>query len=214
MTELSAWELAYQRFETPEQERRKFVRRLRGLGVHQWNRETSVLEICSGRGNGLVAWRRLGFQRVHGVDLSPGLVEKSDLRRSCIVGDARRLPIRTASRDVAIVQGGLHHLLQFDDVREALAEMHRVLKPDGRVIIIEPWRTPFLRLVHLVSEQPLARRMSNTLDAFATMTEHERSTYEGWLARAETILQALTAEFEPVVLRRGWGKLVFLGRPR
>ena len=214
MTEPSAWELAYQRFETPEQEKRKFIRRLRSLGVHQWNRQMRVLEIFSGRGNGLIAWQRLGFRNVYGVDLSPALVERSDLRRSCIIGDACRLPVRTASRDVAIVQGGLHHLPQQDDVRTALAEMRRVLEPDGRVIIVEPSLTPFLRVVHLVSEQPLARRLSNTLDAFAAMTDEERPTYEAWLGRAEPILQAVTAEFEPIQLRRRWGKLVFLGRPR
>ena len=214
MTEPTAWERAYQRFETPEQERRKFTRRLRSLGVHRWNRKMRVLEIFSGRGNGLVAWQRLGFRHVSGVDLSPALVERSDLRRSCIIGDACRLPIRTSSRDVAVVQGGLHHLPRQDDVRAALAEMGRVLEPDGRVIIIEPWLTPFLRIVHLVTEQPIARRMSSTLDAFAAMTDEERPTYEAWLGRAESILQAVTAEFEPIVLRRGWGKIVFLGRPR
>ena len=214
MTEPTAWELAYQRFETPEQERHKFVRRLRSLGVHQWNRELRVLEVFSGRGNGLIAWQRLGFQHVCGVDLSPALVERSDLRRSCIVGDACRLPIRTASRDVAVVQGGLHHLLRQEDVRAALEEMRRVLTPDGRAIIIEPWLTPFLRVVHFVTEQPLARRLSNTLDAFAAMTDEERPTYEAWLERAAPILQAVTAAFEPIALRQRWGKLVFLGRPR
>ena len=214
MTEPTAWELAYQRFETPEQERKKFIRRLRSLGVHQWNREMRVLEIFSGRGNGLIAWQRLGFQHVCGVDLSPALVERSDLRRSCVVGDACRLPIRTASRDVAIVQGGLHHLLRQDDVRMALAEMRRVLIPDGRVIIVEPWLTPFLRVVHFVTEQPLARRLSNTLDAFAAMTDEERPTYEAWMARREQILQAVTSEFEPMTIRMRWGKLMFIGRPR
>ena len=214
MTEPTAWELAYQRFETPEQERQKFVRRLRGLGVHQWNRDLRVLEVFSGRGNGLIAWQRLGFQHVCGVDLSPALVERADLRRSCIVGDACRLPVLTASRDVAIVQGGLHHLLRHDDVRAALEEMRRVIRPDGRVIIIEPWSTPYLRLVHVIAEHPLARRMSNTLDAFAAMTDEERPTYEAWLARAGPIQHAVTAAFEPIAMRRRWGKLVFLGRPK
>jgi ubiquinone/menaquinone biosynthesis C-methylase UbiE len=141
VTDASAWEDAYQRFETPQQEQRKFIRRLRNLGVHGWRRESSVLEICSGLGNGLIAWRRLGFSNVSGVDLSLALVERSACRRQCVLGDARRLPIRTASRDVAIVQGGLHHLASLDDVRQALTEMRRVLKPDGRAIVIEPWPT-------------------------------------------------------------------------
>jgi ubiquinone/menaquinone biosynthesis C-methylase UbiE len=214
VTEPTAWEVAYQRFETPEQERLKFLRRLRSLGVDTWDRRAGVLEICSGRGNGLHAWRALGFRDVYGVDLSVALVMASDPRRSSIVGDACRLPFRSASRGVAIVQGGLHHLPTFDDVRSALAEMRRVLKPDGRVIILEPWLTPFLRLVHFVTEQPLARAMSNKLDAFAAMTDEERPTYEAWLARRDQILEAVAVEFEPIMIRKRWGKLVFVGRPR
>jgi ubiquinone/menaquinone biosynthesis C-methylase UbiE len=213
VTEASPWERAYQRFETPEQERRKFIRRLRRLGVERWSRDASVLEICSGHGNGLIAWQRLGFANVSGVDLSLALIERSACRQRCVVGDARRLPVRTASRDVAVVQGGLHHLLSLDEVREALAEMHRVLRPDGRVIIIEPWSTPFLRLVHLVAERKLVRALSNTLDAFAAMTDEERPTYEAWLARPRPIFAAVTAEFEGILIRRRFGKLVFLGRP-
>ena len=214
MTQPTRWELAYQRFETPAQERHKFIRRLRSLDVDRWNRQLSVAEICSGRGNGLVAWRQLGFRNVCGVDLSPALIQACELRRSCIVGDARQLPLQTASRDIAIVQGGLHHLMHLEDVRAALAEMRRVLKPDGRAIIIEPWLTPFLHVVHLVSEQPLVRAMSAKLDAFAAMAEEERPTYEAWLARAEPIVEAVTCEFDTMRLTTRWGKFVFLGRPR
>jgi ubiquinone/menaquinone biosynthesis C-methylase UbiE len=213
VTDTSPWEEAYQRFETPQQEQRKFIRRLRRLGVHGWTRESSVLEICSGRGNGLIAWRRLGFSNVSGVDLSVALVERSACRHRCVLGDARRLPIRTASLDVAIVQGGLHHLASLDDVREALAEMRRVLKPDGRAIVIEPWPTPFLRLVHLIAERRLARALSTTLDAFAAMTDEERPTYEAWLARPGPILAALAGQFETILIRRRLGKLTFVGRP-
>lgn len=213
MTAITPWEEAYQRFETPEEERRKFIRRLRRLGVPQWNRDWKVLEICSGRGNGVIAWRRLGFPHVIGVDLSLALVERSACRPHSLVGDARRLPIHTASQDVAVVQGGLHHLPSLDDVCGALAEMHRVLKPDGRVIIIEPWPTPFLRIVHFVTERRVVRALSSRLDAFAAMTEHERPTYEAWLSNPQGILAAVTAQFDAMVIRRRRGKLVFLGRP-
>jgi hypothetical protein len=92
--------------------------------------------------------------------------------------------------------------------------MRRVITPNGRVIIIEPWLTPFLRVVHIVTEQPLARGVSSTLDAFATMTDEERPTYEAWLAKPATILDAIGRDFESILMRRRWGKLVFVGRPR
>jgi ubiquinone/menaquinone biosynthesis C-methylase UbiE len=214
VTAITQWEEAYQRFETPAEERRKFIRRLRRLGVPHWNRDWRIVEICSGRGNGIVAWRTLGFPHVVGVDLSPALVERSACRERVLVGDARCLPIRTSSQNVAVVQGGLHHLVSLNDIRTALSEMRRVLAPDGRAIIIEPWATPFLRGVHLVAEQPIVRALSSRLDAFAAMTDEERPTYEAWLARPAAILAAITGEFETLVLRRRLGKLVFLGRPR
>ncbi|MCC7418299.1 MAG: class I SAM-dependent methyltransferase [Acidobacteria bacterium] len=214
MSELTRWERAYQAFETPAEERRKFIRRLRSVGAGGWSRDARVLEVCSGRGNGLAAWRELGFARVYGVDLSRSLVEVSALRERCAVGDACRLPIRPASIDVAIIQGGLHHFPTFDLVRAGLAEMRRVLAPGGRVVIVEPARTPFLTAVHAISELKPVRALSGRMDAFATMTEEEYPLYHAWIERTDEVLRTIRQEFDQVWLRRRWGKLVFVGRPR
>jgi hypothetical protein len=56
--------------------------------------------------------------------------------------------------------------------------------------------------------------MSNRLDAFAAMTDEERPTYEAWLTRRDQILATVAVDFEPIVVRKRWGKLVFVGRPR
>ena len=122
MIPTTPWEDAYQRLETPAEERRKFIRRLRRLGVQHWSRDAKVIEVCSGRGNGILAWQQLGFSHVIGVDLSPALIDRSACRSRGIVGDARHLPVATASHDVVIVQGGLHHLPSMHDVRLALSE--------------------------------------------------------------------------------------------
>ena len=37
----------------------------------------------------------------------------------------------------ALGQGGLHHLSLMDDLEQALSEIHRVLKPEGRLLIID-----------------------------------------------------------------------------
>ena len=126
---LTRWEQAYQAFETPQQELRKFVGRLRSVGADTWDRRSRVLEVCSGRGTGLRAWHTLGFARVVGVDLSPALVTTWPDPGKVVIGDARALPFASASCDIAIVQGGLHHLFTTRDVELALAEMCRVLRP-------------------------------------------------------------------------------------
>ena len=74
MPEADPWEAAYLRFETPEQEIQKFMKRLRKLGADEWPRDSEIVELFCGRGNGLHALERLGFRRLEGADLSPRLL--------------------------------------------------------------------------------------------------------------------------------------------
>lgn len=211
---LTRWQRAYSAFETPEQELRKFRRRLREIGAHRWDRRARILEVSSGRGTGLRAWTALGYTDVVGVDFSSALVASYDGPGRCLLGDARQLPLATASRDIVVVQGGLHHLFTVDDVERAVAEMRRVVTPGGRIVIIEPWLTPFLRFVHAVCRQPLLRSLSPKLDALETMIEEERETYERWLNAPEEYLVIIRRHIAPELLRRRRGKLVVVGTPR
>lgn len=212
---IDPWEAAYLRFETPEEEIRKFTERLRRLGVSQWPRESNVVELFCGRGNGLHALARLGFQNIEGVDLSPRLLAEYTGKARCYAGDCRELPFADSSKDAAIVQGGLHHLPVLpDDLERVFAELRRVLRPTGRVVFVEPWLTPFLRFVHAVAQNPLARRLSVKLDALATMIENERQTYENWLNRPEEISALARRYFQPEHESFAWGKWNFVGRPR
>jgi SAM-dependent methyltransferase len=208
------WEAAYVRFETPEQEIRKFVRRLKKLGVDRLPRDARVVELFCGRGNGLHALEHLGFGHLEGVDLSARLVALYSGTAQCYVCDCRRLPFSDESKDVLIVQGGLHHLSALpEDLKQAFEEVHRVLRSDGQVVIVEPWLTPFLKLVHSISAVRLLRRCSPKLDALATMIEYERATYEQWLSKPELILKLARAHFLPLQEEFAWGKWMFVGKP-
>lgn len=208
----SPWEEAYARFETPEQEIAKFTRRLLKLGAAKWDKRLHVVELFCGRGNGLHALSRLGFRHLEGVDLSESLLTKYEGDAKCYLCDCRQLPFENASRDVVIVQGGLHHLPRLpDDVEMTLREIRRVLRPGGFAVIIEPWLTPFLRFVHAICASRLARRFSVKLDAFATMTENERETYEQWLAAPATIRSLLENTLGRTKIVTRWGKIACLG---
>lgn len=208
-----SWEQAYLRFETPEEERQKFLRRLRALGAPAWPRDAEVVELFCGRGNGLEALARLGFTRLEGVDLSASLLAQYRGQAKCYVADCRALPFPDASRDVLVVQGGLHHLEKLPvDLMRTLDEVRRVLRPGGRFVVVEPWLTPFLSFVHAVCEVRLARRAWPKLDALATMNEIERPTYMAWLERPGEILALLRERFVVELCRETWGKLHFVGR--
>jgi SAM-dependent methyltransferase len=210
--EVRAWEDAYLRFETPDQEIRKFTSRLHALGAKRWSKDARILDLFCGRGNGLVALERLGFTNLSGVDLSPRLVRLYAGSGRCVAADCRSLPIRAASQDVAIVQGGLHHLPDVrTDLPLVIAEVQRVLKPGGVFVVVEPWLTPFLRAVHTICAGP-ARQMWGRLDALATMIEYEGDVYRRWLASPDFVLSALTRAFTPERRHQRWGKLQFVGR--
>jgi SAM-dependent methyltransferase len=70
-----------------------------------------------------------------------------------LVADAQRLPFRSQCLDNIVMLDVLHHI-----ERPALffAEAERVLKPGGRLVMIEPAVTPFSRLIfHLFHDEPV-----------------------------------------------------------
>jgi SAM-dependent methyltransferase len=212
---IESWEAAYLRFETPREEIRKFNRRLQQLGADAWPKDARILELFCGRGNGLVALEQRGFTRLQGVDLSPRLAGLYRGRARCLVGDCRALPVRDASQDVAIVQGGLHHLQALpDDLERVVGEVKRILAPGGLFVIVEPWPTPFLEAVHRIGCSGPVRRVWRKMDALATMIEHEGETYQRWLRHPDLISSLLCRAFEPRLKQERWGKLLFIGRRR
>ena len=209
----AAWEAAYARFQTPEQEIRKFTRRLVQLGADRWARDAEIVELCCGRGSGLHALSALGFSRLEGVDLSATLLEQYSGPGILYVCDCRQLPFGDASKDIVVVQGGLHHLPELpDDLQRTLAEASRVLRADGFIAIVEPWLTPFLAVVHTVSRITIARRLVPKIDALATMIEHERETYERWLGQPQIIAGLFEQYFSTIWCSARFGKYMFVGR--
>ncbi|MEM1225787.1 MAG: class I SAM-dependent methyltransferase [Planctomycetota bacterium] len=209
------WEKAYQRFETREQEINKFIARLRRLGADELDRDVRILELFCGRGGGLTALRRLQFRHVEGLDLSESLLGQCDDTATLHLADCRRLPFDDGRFDIAIVQGGLHHLEDLnEDLDACLSEANRILQSNGLFWMVEPWMTPFLKWAHRITDHPFVRRIYPRGDALATMTEREASTYYHWLEEPDHILNSLSRYFDVQSRSIAWGKIEFSGRPR
>jgi len=207
------WEEAYLRFESPEEEVRKFIGRLKFMGAMKWPRNAKIVELFCGRGSGLRALHQLGFSEVEGIDLSPSLAAEYAGLGKILVGDCRRLPFENASKDILIVQGGLHHLPVLpDDLDQALAEGARVLRENGLLVVIEPWATLFLSAAHALCRSRLIRALSPRINALASMIHYEWETYEQWLSQPRLILESLHRAFRCERCHFKWGKIYFAGR--
>jgi SAM-dependent methyltransferase len=62
-----------------------------------------------------------------------------------MVADARRIPLDDCSLRAIVMTNVLHHM---PDVRQFFRESLRCLKPGGKIIMIEPWVTPWSRMVY------------------------------------------------------------------
>ena len=207
------WEDAYLRFESPHEEIRKFIGRLKFMGAMKWPRNTKIVELFCGRGSGLRALHQLGFNEVEGIDLSPSLAAEYAGPGNILVGDCRQLPFEDASKDILIVQGGLHHLPVLpDDLDQVMTEAARVLRKDGLLIVVEPWTTPFLSVIHALGRSQTVRKISPKMDALASMIHYERETYEQWLNQPGLILSSFCKHFRHERCQFRWGKIYFAGR--
>jgi demethylmenaquinone methyltransferase/2-methoxy-6-polyprenyl-1,4-benzoquinol methylase len=97
-----------------------------------------VLDV--GMGTGLVSQAILRItgepERLIGVDPSAGMMAQSTLPAGveCRLGRAEQLPIADASVDFLVMGYALRHVADFS---AACAEFRRVLKPGGRLLILE-----------------------------------------------------------------------------
>lgn len=104
-------------------------------------RTTDIIEVGPGHG-GLLAWlRSLGFERIEGVDASPGDVQfaNSHLGAEIVtLGDACEfLSARRAAYDVILTKAVLEHVAK-NDLFSLLSATAAALKPGGFVIIDVP----------------------------------------------------------------------------
>jgi demethylmenaquinone methyltransferase / 2-methoxy-6-polyprenyl-1,4-benzoquinol methylase len=96
-----------------------------------------VLDACCGTGDLAIAAVRAGAGSVVGLDFSAGMLARARRKSpqvEWILGDLLSLPFADASFDAATVGFGVRNVA---DLERALRELRRVLRPDGRLAILE-----------------------------------------------------------------------------
>ncbi|MFA6563282.1 MAG: ubiquinone/menaquinone biosynthesis methyltransferase [Verrucomicrobiia bacterium] len=109
-----------------------------------------VLDLCCGTGDMTFEARRQGAALAVGVDFAQAMLDVAQRRRDAAGtkaffarGDALRLPFADASFDAVTIGYGLRNVA---DIEQCLREMIRVLRPGGRLVILD-FGKPANRLV-------------------------------------------------------------------
>ena len=105
--------------------------------------ETQVLDVACGTADSTIALAKAGVPRVIGVDISEEMlkvgekkIDKLNLNSviSLKVEDCENLSFNDNTFDAAFIAFGIRN---FEDKKKGLKELHRVLKPNGLLLILE-----------------------------------------------------------------------------
>jgi len=96
----------------------------------------TILDLAAGTGSSSIVFLKPGV-KVIASDFSNGMLEVGRKRHpelEFVYADATNLPFENNSVDAVTISFGLRNV---QEPKKALAEMHRVLKPGGKVVICE-----------------------------------------------------------------------------
>ena len=170
------------------------IERILGFGTGSWYRRQALLRaglrpgldvVDVGMGTGLVAKEILRITgepaRLIGVDPSPGMIAQSGLPQAvrCLDGRAEAMPLPSASADFITMGYALRHIA---DLSAAFAEFARVLKPGGRVLILE-----ITRPAGTFANGVLRAYMRGVVPTIAKLVARKSQTAELWRYYWDTI---------------------------
>ena len=131
-----------------------------------------VLEISIGTGRNLPFYG--ADVRLTGIDLSPAMLEIAKRRAAALgfvadlrVGDAQALELSDSSFDTVVCTLAL---CSIPDPVATVAEMKRVLRPGGRVLLLE----------HVRSTRLVVRTIQRALEPIAVWLEGDTSSASHW----------------------------------
>ena len=112
----------------------------------------TILDIATGTGDLALLMTQTNAKKIIGLDISAGMLEvgrkkiaekKLDARIEMVLGDSENIPYDDATFDAITVAFGVRN---FETLEKGLAEILRVLKPNGVFVILEtsvPDKTPY-----------------------------------------------------------------------
>ncbi|WP_075341098.1 bifunctional demethylmenaquinone methyltransferase/2-methoxy-6-polyprenyl-1,4-benzoquinol methylase UbiE [Tenacibaculum agarivorans] len=143
----------------------------------------SILDIATGTGDLAMMMAKLNPEKIVGLDISPGMLEVGkqkikkaslDKKIEMIVGDSENIPFDDNTFDAITVSFGVRN---FENLDKGLQEILRVLKPNGKFVILEtsnPTKFPFKQLYKLYTNTILptvGKLFSKDKSAYSYLSE-------------------------------------------
>lgn len=172
-----------------------------------------ILDLAAGTGTSTQPFYTAGANPI-ACDFSAGMIEvgrKQFPHLTFVQGDATDLPFGDDSFDAVTISFGLRNV---QDTARALAEMYRVTKPGGRLVVCEfshPTWSPFRKvyLEYLMKALPaVATKVSSNPDAYVYLAESIRE----WPNQEQLAQEIGAAGWQSVEWRDLTGGVVALHR--
>ena len=103
----------------------------------------NILDIATGTADVAIAMRKISPEQIIGLDLSEGMLEigREKVKKKglgnliqLVKGDSENLPYQENTFEAVTVAFGVRN---FENLLKGLSEMNRVMKPGGKVVILE-----------------------------------------------------------------------------
>ncbi len=143
--ETADWHRNYGGPEAVARRRAAMSGKLRSLGLEA-GPDVAVLDVCCGHGETLDCLHAAGIRDLHGVDLTIPPALRADARFSVHCAGASALPYPDGRFDWVLCIHSLHHLASAAEVARFLGEAQRVLKPGGRLGLVDFPASPQIRV--------------------------------------------------------------------
>ncbi len=132
-----------------------FFNRFLSFGIDIWWRKKAIaqlaslqpkkiLDVATGTADvALMMYKKLQPEKIIGIDISEGMLELGrkkidkmgwEKQIELVVGDSEKINFSDSSFDAVTVAFGVRN---FEDLEKGLTEIHRVLQPGGKLIVLE-----------------------------------------------------------------------------
>lgn len=196
--------------------RRKAINELREINPKR------ILDIATGTGDFALASLKISPEEVVGIDISEGMLEvgkekmkkkKVDHIVSMQLGDSENLPFEDNYFDALTVGFGVRN---FENLEKGLSEMLRVIRPEGKAIILEfskPKKFPIKQVFGFYSKYIIpffGKNISKDEKAYAYLPESVQAFPEG--EEFTTILKKVGYKNVEAKLVSGGIATIYIGR--